>query len=389
MEELEKIENKDNKKTKVKKILKILFTIIIIGLIIAGIILYRENRTLQNFMDENIFKKTVSENNLSSIDIDNDSNTYICAFSNYIGVLNNNILTAYNSYAKNEFSLNIEITMPIFSSEGKYLAVAEKNGNKVYLIADKNIVWQADVEGKIEKITVNKNGYLAVAVAQTSYRTIVITYNSNGKELCKTYLSSTYAVDMDISNDNNLLAIAETNLSGIQIKSGIRIISLPKVEQDPENSVIYKEDVEQDRLITSIHYDNQNNLICMLDNKIIKIENLQQKDVLKYDENALFADINLESQVVQIINSQEDELRVKITNTVNKNEREYIINSIPKEIYTKGNIIALNTGSEAYFIKNSGFLNRKYESSQEIKEIVISEKVAGIIYKNKIEIIKL
>lgn len=389
MEELEKIENKDNKKTKVKKILKILFTIIIIGLIIAGIILYRENRTLQNFMDENIFKKTVSENNLSSIDIDNDSNTYICAFSNYIGVLNNNILTAYNSYAKNEFLLNIEITMPIFSSEGKYLAVAEKNGNKVYLIADKNIVWQADVEGKIEKITVNKNGYLAVAVAQTSYRTIVITYNSNGKELCKTYLSSTYAVDMDISNDNNLLAIAETNLSGIQIKSGIRIISLPKVEQDPENSVIYKEDVEQDRLITSIHYDNQNNLICMLDNKIIKIENLQQKDVLKYDENALFADINLESQVVQIINSQEDELRVKITNTVNKNEREYIINSIPKEIYTKGNIIALNTGSEAYFIKNSGFLNRKYESSQEIKEIVISEKVAGIIYKNKIEIIKL
>ena len=389
MEELEKIENKDNKKTKVKKILKILFIIIIIGLIIAGIILYRENRTLQNFMDENIFKKTVSENNLSSIDIDNDSNTYICAFSNYIGVLNNNILTAYNSYAKNEFLLNIEITMPIFSSEGKYLAVAEKNGNKVYLIADKNIVWQADVEGKIEKITVNKNGYLAVAVAQTSYRTIVITYNSNGKELCKTYLSSTYAVDMDISNDNNLLAIAETNLSGIQIKSGIRIISLPKVEQDPENSVIYKEDVEQDRLITSIHYDNQNNLICMLDNKIIKIENLQQKDVLKYDENALFADINLESQVVQIINSQEDELRVKITNTVNKNEREYIINSIPKEIYTKGNIIALNTGSEAYFIKNSGFLNRKYESSQEIKEIVISEKVAGIIYKNKIEIIKL
>ena len=55
-------------------------------------------------------------------------------------------------------------------------------------------------------------------------------------KICKTYLSSTYAADIDISNDNKNLAIAETNLSGIQIKSGIRIISLEKIEQDVENA---------------------------------------------------------------------------------------------------------------------------------------------------------
>ena len=389
MEELKKIDDKDNKKIKLKKILKILFIIILIILIISIIFLYRENRNVQNFIDENIFRKTISEDNVLSIDIDNTSNTFICAFSNYIGVLNNNTLTAYNSYAKNEFMLNIEITMPIFSSSGKYLAIAEKNGSKIYVIEDKNIVWQGDVEGTIEKITINKNGYLAVALSQTRYRSIVTTYNTNGKELCKTYLSSTYTLDMDISNDNNFLAIAETNLSGIQIKSGIRIIELGKVEQDPENAVIYKEDVDQDSLITSIHYDNENNLVCMLNNKIIKIENMQKKDIFEYDENALFADINLENEVVQIINVQEDELKVKITNTTNLSEREYIINSIPKEIDTKGDIIAINTGSEAYFVNSSGFLNKKYESNQEIIEVITSENIAGIIYKNKIEIIKL
>lgn len=388
-EELKKEEKKDNKKSDIKKILKIVLIVLLIGLIISVIILYRENRTVQNFIDENIFKKTITEDNLLSIDIDNDTNTYICAFSNYIGVVSNNTLTAYNSYAKKEFSLSVTITTPIFSSSGKYLAIAEKNGNKIYLIADKNIVWQADVEGTIEKITVNKNGYLAVAVSQTSYRSVVITYNTNGKELCRTYLSSTYAVDMDISNDNKSLAIAETNLSGIQIKAGIRIISLEKVDQDPENAVIYKEEIDQDTIITSIHYDNKNNLICMLTDKIIKIENLQKKDILEYDENALFADIDLDNQIVQILNSQEDELKVKITNTINQNERDYIINSIPKEMDTKGSIIAINTGSEAYFIKNTGFLIKKYEANQEIKQIVISENIAGIIYKNKIEIIKL
>ena len=116
---------------------------------------------------------------------------------------------------------------------------------------------------------------------------------------------------------------------------------------------------------------------------------MQKKDIFEYDENALFADINLENEVVQIINVQEDELKVKITNTTNLSEREYIINSIPKEIDTKGDIIAINTGSEAYFVNSSGFLNKKYESNQEIIEVITSENIAGIIYKNKIEIIKL
>lgn len=383
-------EKKEEKKWNLKKIIKILLILIIIGLIVAGIILYRENRKVQNFFDENIFRKTVKEENLLNIDITNDANTYICAFGNNIAVLNNNILTAYNTYAKQEFTLNLTITTPIFASEGKYLAVAEKNGNKIYLISDKNIMWQADIEGKIEKVSINKNGYIAVAVTQTSYKTVVITYEPSGKELCKTYLSSTYALDMDISNDNKSLAIAETDLSGIQIKSGIRIVSLEKIEQDAENAVIYKEEVDKDAIITSIHYNDSNSLICMLDNQIIKIANGQKTSILKYDENALFADISLKNQIVEVIDEgqTETQTKIRITNTTTNKNREYIIKEIPKEIDTKGNIIAINTGSQVYFITGAGFLNKKYISTQEIKEIVMSENIAGIIYKNKIEIIK-
>ena len=387
----EELKKKQEKKAFIIKIVKILAIIIITGLVIAGIVLYRENREVQNFFDENIFRKTVEEGSLVYIETSNDSNTHICAFDNYIGILSNNILTAYNTYGKQEFTLNLTITTPIFATNGKYLAVAEKNGNKIYLISDKNIVWQTDVEGKIEKITVNKNGYVAISETQTSYKTVVIAYTPTGKELCKTYLSVTYAVDMEISNDNKNLAIAETNLSGIQIKSGIRIISLEKVEQDAENAVIYKEDIGADCLITSIHYDKQNNLICMLDDKIIKIEENEIKDLAQYDGSAIFADIELGNQIVQVINEGQEEIqtRIQTTNTSNGKGREYIINSIPKEIDTKDDVIAINTGSEAYFLTSTGFLIAKYEAKQEIKEIVMTDNFAGIIYKNKIEIIKL
>lgn len=44
----------------------------------------------------------------------------------------------------------------------------------------------------------------------------------------KTYLSSSKAVDVAISNDNKHLAIAEVDTSGTIIQSSIKIISIEK-----------------------------------------------------------------------------------------------------------------------------------------------------------------
>lgn len=382
---------KEEKKINTKKIIKIVIVSLMLILIITTIYLYCNNRKVEKFFDENIFRKTIEEEGLQSIEISNDAKTHICTYHNNIGILSNNELKIYNSYGKQEGILNITITNPIFSNGGKYLAIAEKSGSKIYLIADQNIVWQSDIEGKIEKISINKNGYIVASVSQTSYKSVVITFNPQGREICKTYLSYTYAVDMDISNNNKQLAIAETNLSGIQIKSSIRIIDLEKLEQEAEESTIYNKQVDSNSTITSIKYDETGNLIAMLDNKIIKISNGEEQEIWKYSENTLFADIDLKNRTVQIIlaQSEEGEIEVKVKNNTKEKTRTYIINSIPKEITTKANTIAVNTGSEVYFIKANGFLKNKYQSTQEIKEIVMSEEIAAIVYKNKIEIIKL
>lgn len=56
---------------------------------------------------------------------------------------------------------------------------------------------------------------------------------------------------------------------------------------------------------------------------------------------------------------------------------------------TCGNNIALNLGSRIDFINTNGWLVKKYISEKEIQDIVIAEKVAGIIYKDKVEITNL
>ena len=388
MEEEKEIKEEKIKKSTIKKIIKIVIFILLIGIISAVIFFYRENRDVQKFIDENILRKVVQEDQNPSIQYTSDLNTNIYTFGRYVGILSNNVLTVYNQYAKQEFTLNISVTTPIFYSSGKYLAIAEKNGNKIYLVADKNIVWQGDTEGKIEKIIVNRNGYVAVALTQASYKTIIVAYNQKGKELCKTFLSSTYAADIDISGDNKNLAIAETNLSGVQIKSTIRIVALDIVQENSDNAVIYKDDIGIDSLVTNIHYDNQNRLICMLSDKILKIEKGVKEEIVRYEDNVLFADISLKSHVIQV--KQEDaQIAVKTISIQNGNSREYIIKEIPKEVYTKGNSIIIHAGNEIYFIDETGFLNQKYIGKQEIKSIVVSDYIAAIIYRNKIEIINI
>ena len=76
-------------------------------------------------------------------------------------------------------------------------------------------------------------------------------------------------------------------------------------------------------------------------------------------------------------------------NSDNKNVSTYTANSVTKEIYTNGSVIALNLGSEVDFINTSGWLIKRYTADQEISKMVLSESIAGIIYRDKIEIIEL
>ena len=73
----------------------------------------------------------------------------------------------------------------------------------------------------------------------------------------------------------------------------------------------------------------------------------------------------------------------------NSKTKKYEIEEVAKEIYTSEKVIALNLGTELHIINKNGWLMKKYISQQEINNVVISDKIVGIIYRNKIEIIEL
>lgn len=387
-------EPEEKKVNKKKVIISIIILIVLILLIVASIV-YINNKEARNWIDKNILQKEKTQNNLPSIEIEDIDNSSIYAFNKYIGILSKNNFDIYGNTGKKEVTLTIEITKPIYSSNNRYLVVAEEKGQKIYLIEDKTILWETNVDGNISQISINKNGYIAVTIVDTSYKTVVAVYNNQGEHLFNTYLSSTRVVATSISDDNKYLAISEIDTSGTMIQSNIKIISIEEGKSNPENSIKKIYNGENDELITNIKYQERDKLLCMYTNKVKLIKNDGTVETLQeYGEKKVsFASIELSNSSVTVEEKSSGiftaDSVVNIINSYNKKNSLYTAEAVTKEIYTNNNLIALNLGSEVEFINTSGWLVKKYIAEQEITSIVLSNSVAGIVYRDKIEMINL
>ena len=388
-----KEENKVKKINK-KKVVNTIIIIICILLIISAVVLYTTNEKCREILDRYVFRKEVYENNLPTIKIDSNKNISTYAYNKYISVLEENKLKLYNKTGKEETSMDVEISTPIFEANGDYLGIAEKNGQKLYLVNNKNIVWQKDIEGKISQINVNKNGYVSVIISGTSYKAVIKVFDLNGNELFTYYLSTTNVIDTDISNDNKYFAIAEANFSGIVPQSTIKVISIEEAKNNSADAIKYTHLANANDLIINIKYQNKNELVCMYNEHIDILKEGESKELINLkNEEVLFADVNLQSRIIKITKKTTGlfsaEAEMQIINSNTKDTNLYAIENVPKSILVQDNMIAINLGTKALFINSNGWLVKKYQSSQEIQKILLCNDVAGIVSKNKIEIISL
>lgn len=388
------IDDEENiKQINKKKITIIIIVAITITVGIITFIAYCVNKPFRDILDKYVLMKNVIEDTTNSIILEEDDNNNVYAYDKYISVLSNHTLKNYNSSGKLEGELAIEVTTPIVRTNGKFLLMAEKDQSKIYLISGNELIWQKDLEGNIDKITVNKNGYVAVVLSGTTHKSVIQTFDTSGNQQFKTFLGNTIAMDVDISLDNQYLAFSEINTSGTLVQSIVKIISIQKAKTGEEGSIIYTYQEPNGNLITNIKYQESNKLICMYDDGIYVIKNdISEKivDLVEQDKKISFGDIELSNHIFRVVEKSallNTQTSVEIINSGSKKTSIYSFNSVAKEIYSYNNFIAINLGSEVHFISMNGWLMKKYISSQEIKKIVMANNFAGIVYRNKIEIV--
>ena len=290
--------------------------------------------------------------------------------------------------------LDINISVPIIHTNGKYVVMAEKDGQNIYLLSGAQIVWKSSVEGNISDVNVNENGYVSIIIKNTTYKSVIAFMDPTGLELFRTYLSSNYALCTSISTNNKYLAIGEVDYSGTILKSFVKIVSVEKAQSDPQNSMVYTYESDNGEVITDINYQDKENATCMFNGYVQKVGIDSNERIYEMTENDLFVDISF-NDAIAIIDKQSSglfsyEYEINLKNANSRSESLYILDSdLPKSLHVSGYNMALNLGNEIRIVNSKGWLVKRYVSDNQIKSIVIGDSVAGVVYKNRIEIINL
>lgn len=371
-------------------ILLIFILIIIITIVLTCVYFYNVN--FRKWCDEKIINKEVEQSKVKSITINKDENVQVFAYDKYICILRKKTLEFYNRIGSKEGAIEIDITNAEFYAAGRYLAVCEKNGQKICLISGKEKMYENNIEGNITQISVNRNGYLSVVISNTSYKSVVDVFDRNGKEIFKTNLRTARVVDVSISQDSKYLAIAEVDLSGIIIKSSVQIVSMDLAQTNPDEAFINKYEATTGKLIMKIKYQENNRLICMYNDSIDIFYENENKEFIKYDEKKLaFTTINLNNRIVLIEETSSvkytSDTYLDIVNPNNNKKKQYITSNVAKALTTSENKIAINFGTELHIVNTNGILIKRYKSNSEINNVVMTDNLAAIVYSDNIAII--
>lgn len=382
---------KFKEKQKNKRMFKYSLIIIIAVLVLVIVSLYIANKPFKSFIDTYILRREVRENNTNSIAIDTDNCSLIYAYDKNITTYIGGRVVFYDLHGKESGNIEIAFSKPIANSKENYLVIGDSGAQKICLINKNELIWQKDVEGKISKVSVNENGYVAVSTTGTTYESMVMIYNEKG-DLQFTKYISTYVLDAQISKDNKYLALAEADNSKISPSCKVELISIEKAISDSENATLNTYQGESGEVISGIKIQEKGKVICCFDSYIIRLDDKNSERIYDYSDLTAYIDVNMNKEFVRIDKEQssvfKSDYRLKITNS-NKTDKTFIIEGSLKSLKAKDKIVALNLGSEVVFLNSNAWMIKKYTGSQDIKDVVISDKLGLIIYGEKIDIVKL
>lgn len=384
----------NRRKGKLRKTAILVMVALLIIAIMVLISIYFVNVEFRQWCDEKVLKKEILQEDTKYIELDGDDNTKVYAYDKYICVFRKKTLEFYNKVGSKVDEIELDINKAVFTSAGRYMVICEEEGQKFYLICDKEKVFENEVEGNITQINVSKSGFVSIVTSNASYKSIIDVYNKNGDEIFKTNLVTSRVADICISQDNKYLAIAEVDLSGIIISSSIQIVSMELAQTNPQEAIIYKYEAPTDKLIMNVEYQEQNRLICMYNDSIEILKDNTSTTLVDLQNSKLsFMTINLNNRIALLEEVSTGEYtantKVKIINPETLKEKKYISNDVAKDVYTSQNKIAINFGTDLHIISKNGILLKKYISDKEINDIVMTDGVLGIVYRDRIQIINL
>jgi len=168
--------------------------------------------------------------------------------------------------------------MPAADVCGEYAAIADLNGNDVYIFNTQGKVSSTTMPYKICDIAVASQGEFAVILEGEKENYINI-YDKNGEQISEiqtTIDKSGYPMDIDLSNDGEKLFSTYLYLDGAKVKNGLAAYNFGSVGQSENADRLMGGYQFEDTIIPKIEFLN-NNTICAFGDNQFTIYSMREK----------------------------------------------------------------------------------------------------------------
>ncbi len=271
-------------------------------------------------------------------------------------VINKTGISEYTTSKNPIWVKEMNISNPIIATDGERFVISEAGGKKVMAFYNRTLLWEKECQGTVNKVFINKSGYVGVIFSQTGYKSGFLFFDPEGKEICTKLFAKTSLIDLDISDKGNLVAMIEADATTATLSSAISFMS-------NQGEIVYSS-IENDTLLAGIRFLDASNIIAVGDNKLIKIDKNYDKTVLDDFKDKTVSGINLENsdRIIEVYRTANsifaDKSTIDILNINNKKTGTGEVSGVVKAVESSGKTIAIVLADRVDFFDISGkYLN--------------------------------
>ena len=377
-------------KFNIKKLIKNIIILAIVIIIVVLGVYVAKNKQLPSFYEiTSIFRHHTIKEVVSTykLNIDASSKTTIGGLKDNLVVADNMGTREYSKDGKEVAKNDIVLNNPIVSSYENRFVLAESEGNKLYIYSGKDLVWQYQMEEKILKTDINKNGYVAVLFEKTGYKSGIRLFDNEGNVIYTKLFATTNVIDVSLSPNNQYISTVEINTADNKVNSVISYIGT--------NGEVVFATAEPDIILSGIKFVDNNISIAVGDNKIIRINKNGEKTILDdFQDKKMYA-VNVETgkYIIKAYRAATgvfaNKTQIEITDTKGKKVASYEGEGAVKSIQALGRTIAIIIGDRIDFIEVNGRYIGSYTIGADLVDAVLLDNggMAALQKKSEIDVV--
>lgn len=203
--------NHEPKRKKPRFLSRLLLFLLALILVLAAVtaIVFRDQLNLDNVKRWFHYRSLVLSDSgqAESFPYDGDLTDTFTTLDGDLLVCSDNAISLYSGSGTRYVSQSVTMENPVVDTNGTLAVVYDAGGDELYVLGQRQLIWQAEGLSSILAAHLNRSGQLTVVTQSDGYRGAVTVYNTSYEPLVSVNLSSAYVMDAALSDDGKTLSI--------------------------------------------------------------------------------------------------------------------------------------------------------------------------------------